>query len=62
MRKDLGNRSLQVGKDYWEPKYWNTTHYILVEWSKRRSKEIIEKKEPNFYRGELHIIPRDGDY
>ena len=62
MRKDLGNGSLQVGKSYWELGDWNTTHSTLVEWSKRRSKEIIEKKEINCYWGEWHTIPRHGHY
>ena len=62
MTKDLGNGSLQVGKDYWELGDWSTSHSISTEWSKRRVEEILKEKDINFYWGEWHIIQRDGHY
>ena len=62
MRKDLGDGSLQGGKDYWQLEDWNTTFPTSAKWSKKWVKEINEEKEGNFYWREWDTIARDWHY
>ena len=53
MRKDLGNGSLKVGKDYWELEDWNIACPTLgrneLKWSLKRRKEINTEENDTHY-------------
>ena len=56
LEKISWNGSLQIGKDYWEPRNRDKSHSTFTRWGQRGVKEVLKERE------EIVITKNDTQY